>query len=229
VSASDPFADYVNQYEAWFEQHRYAYQAEVRAVKALLPATGLAVEIGVGTGRFAEPLGIQFGVDPSRAMLHLARERGVMAVLGVGESLPFPDSTFDNALMVTAVCFLDDIHRAFVEARRILHPEGAIVVGLVDEESPVGRLYLERREESVFYSHAHFFSVEGIVYWLERTGFHGFEFRQTLFGLPAETPNSEPVEPGYGDGSFVVVRAIAQEHIFPKQRASASPFSPRAS
>lgn len=206
---SDPFDQHASHYEAWFRRNRNAYEAEVRAVRALMPSAGRTLEIGVGTGRFASPLGIRFGVDPSLAMVRFARERGVEVVIGVGEALPFPDSSFDLALMVTTVCFLDDIHLAFLEARRVLRPKGSIIVGLVDKKSPLGRVYLERKEESEFYRVAEFYSVAEIVASLSGVGFQGFRFRQTLLGPLAETPRSESVKRGYGRGSFAVVRASA--------------------
>lgn len=171
-----------------------------------MPSTERAIEIGVGTGRFAIPLGIRYGVDPSRPMLQLARARGLEVAVAVGEALPFLNSSFDATLMVTTVCFLADTKLAFLEARRILRPKGCIILGLVDRTSPLGSVYLERRDESVFYRVAEFYSVEEIVGHLTLAGFHGFEYRQTLFGPPAETPSSEPVKSGYGEGSFVVIR-----------------------
>jgi SAM-dependent methyltransferase len=207
MAGVEVFERELDRYEAWFDEHRNAHAAEVRAVKELVPAAGRSVEIGVGTGRFARPLGVRLGVDPCLAMLRLARDRGVEVLMGVGEALPLPDACFDVALMVTTICFLDDIDRAFHEVRRILRPKGCIVVGLVDRDSPLGRAYLERRGESVFYSLAEFYSVEEIMRLLSRVGFRGFEYRQTLFGPPAETPASEPVKSGFGEGSFAAVRA----------------------
>jgi len=55
-------------------------------VRVLLPWQGLGLEIGVGTGRFAAPLGIKVGVDPSMAMLAYAAERGVLGRQGTIES-----------------------------------------------------------------------------------------------------------------------------------------------
>ena len=43
-----PFEKYVEQYEAWFVKNRWVYEAELRAVKAVLPTEGLGVEIGGG-------------------------------------------------------------------------------------------------------------------------------------------------------------------------------------
>ena len=54
-----PFEKYAEQYEEWFVVNRWVYEVELRAVKAMLPVGGHGVEIGVGSGRFAEPIGNQ--------------------------------------------------------------------------------------------------------------------------------------------------------------------------
>ena len=59
-----PFEQYADQYEEWFEKNQWVYEAELRAVKAMIYAGGYAMETGVDTGRFAEPLGIKIGVEP---------------------------------------------------------------------------------------------------------------------------------------------------------------------
>src|SRR5512135_2538456 len=112
----------VQQYEEWFVKHPFAYVAELHAVQKLLPLTGNGIEIGVGTGRFAAPLGIRQGVEPSRAMAEVARKKGLDVISGVAENLPYKDSKFEFCLMVTTVCFLDDIDLAFQEAYRVLKP-----------------------------------------------------------------------------------------------------------
>jgi hypothetical protein len=63
------FDIYHGRYEAWFVRHPAAYHSELLALRALLPWQGLGLEIGVGTGRFAAPLGVKVGVDSSKAML----------------------------------------------------------------------------------------------------------------------------------------------------------------
>ena len=57
-----PFEKYAEKYDTWFENNRWVYKAELRAVKAMIPTIGRGLEIGVGTGRFAESLGIKTGV-----------------------------------------------------------------------------------------------------------------------------------------------------------------------
>ena len=145
-----PFEKYAEQYEDWFEKNRWVYEAELRAVKAMLPPGGHGVEIGVGTGRFAEPLGIKIGVEPSKRMREIAQKRGIKVLDGVAEKLPFDDSQFDFVLMVTTVCFVDDINKALLEAHRVLSCEGMIIIGFVDRNSMVGQIYLDRQNDNVF-------------------------------------------------------------------------------
>jgi ubiquinone/menaquinone biosynthesis C-methylase UbiE len=95
-----PFEEHTEQYEQWFEEHQNAYQSELTALRRLLPKPGFGVEIGVGSARFAAPLGIRVGIDPAERMLEHARKRGIDVVRGVAEALPFEDETFDTALIV---------------------------------------------------------------------------------------------------------------------------------
>ncbi len=201
-----PFERYADQYEEWFVQHRRVYEAELRAVRGVIPG-GLGLEVGVGTGRFAGPLGIKIGVEPSKHMAYVARKRGMQVLNAVAEELPFSDSMFDFVLMVTTVCFVDNISKSFGEAHRVLCDGGVIIVGFVDRNSKMGRIYLDHKEENVFYREATFFSVEELVQYMENTGFTDLRFNQTIFATLGETAEDEPVRPGYGEGSFVVIQA----------------------
>jgi len=200
----------VDRYEQWFVDNPLAYVSELRALRELLPTSGNGIEIGVGTGRFAAPLGIKTGLEPSRSIAEIARKRGVEIVPGVAEHLPFMDGEFDCALMVTTVCFLDDMDMAFQEVRRVLKAGGSFVIGFVDRESPLGKEYQDRKDKSAFYKDATFYTVEEIVSRLRRYGFGGLAFRQTLFRPLQEMAEVEPVKEGHGEGSFVVVRGEKQ-------------------
>jgi len=202
-----PFEKHTERYEGWFEEYEPVYRSELAALRRLVPTTGYGLEIGVGSGRFAGPLGIQVGVDPSREMLRYARDRGVEVVRGVAEQLPFRDGTFDTALIVTTICFVDDVPRTLVEAARVLDPSGRLVLGYIDRESPVGRVYQETKAENPFYREATFVSTEELIDALEAAGFTDFEFVQTVFNWIDEIDAPEPVESGYGEGSFVGIEA----------------------
>jgi SAM-dependent methyltransferase len=200
----------VDRYEQWFVDNPLAYVSELRALRELLPTSGSGIEIGVGTGRFAAPLGIRNGIEPSRSMAEVARKRGIEVVPGVAEHMPFADGEFDHALMVTTVCFLDDMDMAFHEVRRILKPGGSFVIGFVDRESPLGMAYQDRKDKSAFYQNARFYSVDEVISQLLKSGFCELELRQTLFRPLAELSEVEPVKEGHGEGSFVVVRGEKQ-------------------
>jgi len=205
---SAPFEEHTEEYEAWFSDNPLAYQAELRAMREFIPPSGSGVEIGVGSGRFAAPLGIKYGLEPAESMRKIAEQRGIQTKQGTGENLPYPDHHFDYTVIVTTLCFLDDPLKAFQEAHRILKPAGIFLIGFVDKESPIGQLYQQYKNENVFYRIATFYSVHEVTDQLIHSGFRNIEYRQTLFHSLDDLTDTEPVHPGYGEGSFVVVKAV---------------------
>ena len=204
----EPFEKHTSEYEAWFENNRFVYKSELRAIEEKLPKKGEGLEVGIGSGRFSAPLGIRLGVDPSRKMRELARSKGMEAIDGVAENLPFDDCRFHFVLMVTTICFLDDIETAFKEAYRVLKCSGEFILGFIDKNSPLGKIYQQHKNASVFYKIATFYSVNEIVHHLTKAGFKNFDFVQTLFHDLTEIKTIEQIKKGYGEGSFVVIRGI---------------------
>ncbi len=205
---TNPFDKQADEYDAWFEKHRDFYLAELEAVRSFIPASGSGIEIGVGTGRFAGPLEIPMGVEPSPRMAKLARQRGIEVIEGTAENLPFADNNFDFVVMVTVVCFLDDVTQAFQETFRILKPKGTLVIGFIDRESEMGTHYRQKKDQSRFYREATFYSARELEALLTKAGFSNFDYRQTL--LPGETTGLT-VREGHGSGGFVVIQAHKTE------------------
>jgi len=207
MSGTAAFDVHAARYDEWFERHPAVYQSELMALRTFLPAAGFGLEIGVGGARFAAPLGIAVGLDPSMAMLRHARQRGVEVVAGRAEALPFHAESFDSVLVVTTLCFVDSPERMLCEASRVLKPQGRLVIGFIDRDSPIGRDYLAHQAESVFYRHARFHSAVDVQQLLKETDFRILRWGQTLEASLQETVAVEAVEGGYGRGAFVVVAA----------------------
>ena len=204
----EPFEAYAERYDAWFERRPAAYVSELLALRLFVPMSGRGLEIGVGSGRFAAPLGVQVGVDPSRTMLARARARGVEVFEGTAERLPFADDSFDHVLIVTTLCFVDSPAAMLAQARRVLKPGGILVMGFIDRESPLGRDYEAHREASVFYRDATFYSARDVERLLLGAGFSVRSWAQTLARPLAEILHIEPARPGRGECAFVVVAAM---------------------
>ncbi len=199
----EQFEKYSDEYDAWFDNHSDYYASELEAIRQLIPDAGAeGMEIGVGSGKFAEPLGIKIGVEPSEKMANKARTKGIKVFPGRAEKLPFIDSRFDFVLMVTTICFVDDVVKSFNEALRVLKTGGFIIVGFVDRESEIGKQYSEKKETSKFYSDATFFSAAEVLRLLNQSGFMVTKILQTL--IPGEM--SDTIMDGFGKGAFVAIK-----------------------
>ncbi len=214
------YDDHANHYDAWFEKNWAIYQSELRALKTLTSSFEKGLEIGMGTARFAAPLGLRVGLDPSLSMIRIATNREIDGVKGIAEQLPFKDSSHDLCLMVTVIFLLSDVKAAFKEAYRILKPGGSLIVGFVDKESRLGKRYERQKDESTFYRVVHFFTPKEVRAEMEKAGFKDVVFVQTLFESPEKIKAPESPKKGHGEGSFVVARGT-------KAREKSSPHDPK--
>jgi SAM-dependent methyltransferase len=150
------------EYDRWFDEHAPVYQGELQAVGRSIPS-GTGLEVGVGTGRFSTPLGIRFGIEPSRAMAEFARRRGIRAAQALGERLPFRSGEFDYLLLVTVICFVESPQKQLREARRVLRYGGRAIVAFIGRERRLGRIFESQSVSDIFYRVARFSSVAEVV------------------------------------------------------------------
>ena len=111
----NPFDIYPDEYENWFIKNELLFQSELLALKQVVPTNKKGIEIGVGSGLFAEKLNIKFGIDPSKKMLEFAKQRKIIVEKGVAENLPYTDNSFDFAVFVTSICFVENPEKAIKE------------------------------------------------------------------------------------------------------------------
>jgi len=207
MSDLEAFQYHALEYDKWFDNHKIEYDLELKAIREFLPKDGNGIEIGAGTGRFTAPLGISLGIEPSESMRSIALNRGVNVIAGRAESLPVEDGVYDYALLVTVDCFFEKPELVFKEVYRVLKTEGLIIVGFIDKNSTLGKRYEKNKHTSKFYKDANFHSVEEIQKKLVKIKFGNIKIVQAL--LPADINENVKIEvkSGYGDGSFVVLRA----------------------
>lgn len=198
---TDLYQNYAKQYDKWFDENRQVYEAELKAVRSFIPRKTCSLEIGAGTGRFAAPLKIRIGIEPAEGMRKIAQLKGINVLGGKAECLPFKDSSFELVLMVTVICFVNDIYKTLKESFRVLSKGGSIVIGMVDSGSPLGQIYLNNKQNSLFYKQAKFYSVEEILEIMRKTGFDDFSFRQTVFKDISEITDRDSATTLYGENS----------------------------
>ena len=165
----------------------------------------------MGTGRFAEALGVRIGVDVSAAVLEFAARRGIRALRGRAEVLPYADATFDGVLMVGTLCFLSDPAKALRECARVLKPDGQLVVGLVPAGSSWGKLYAEKgRRGHAFWSAAKFHACDQVARMAAEAGLSPAGAMSCLFTKPGDPiPCADRPQQGtVKNAGFVAMRFV---------------------
>lgn len=131
------------KYDAWYQTPRGVWisNAEFHLMTRQLrpqPASTL-LDVGCGTGHFSRrfaAFGLQVtGLDPDAGAIDFARQQdGPIAYLkGSAERLPFPDASFDYAVAVTSICFIEKAEEAITEMWRVSRK--AIVLGMLNKNS----------------------------------------------------------------------------------------------
>jgi len=123
-----------------FDRHRRLPDGVPGAIRAAIlglfsPRTPRVLDVGAGGGRigmaFVAAADDYVGVDLSAGMLSefARRENAARLVQANGEQLPFRDAAFDAVLLIQVFGGLSGWRKFIAEARRVLRPGGAIVLG----------------------------------------------------------------------------------------------------
>ncbi len=201
----NPFDLFTEAYEQWFKNNEIVFKSELLALQQLIPKIGEGVEIGIGSGIFAEKLGINTGVDLSENMLAYAKKRNLNVEKGRAENLPYTDNRFDFAVFITVICFVENIDEALKEAYRVVKKNGYLIIAFIDKDSQYGKIVEEKKLKSKFYATATFYAVDEIISKITAANFEVTDILQTLTQL--NPLRIEPAIEGYGNGGFVVIKA----------------------
>jgi ubiquinone/menaquinone biosynthesis C-methylase UbiE len=182
-------------YDDWYNTPvgRYVWTVETSAINALLPDqnTGVALEIGVGTGMaidILKPVSSSFvGVDISWQMLQHAYEKTkaeseVHLLLADGDNLPLRKQVVTLAMGMTVIEFVPDPKTLLLETRRVLHPNGHLILGVL---TSTNQWALERKIRNFItpdvFSYAKFPTPWQIKRWLHKSGFSVCSTRGSVY------------------------------------------------
>ena len=104
------------------------------------------LDVGGGTGRlaemFAETCKEVYVLEPERKKLAYAAERrkGIRFMLGSADLIPFPDEYFTKVMAIVAFHHFSDQDSALGEMKRVLRPNGLLVLNEFDPTTLRGKL-----------------------------------------------------------------------------------------
>ena len=189
------FNSVAESYDAWYRHPQGAQilEAELNLLSRQLPPCGLGLEVGAGTGAFAErmksPCRDVVCIDPSSSMIIRARDRGLKTIIGVGDHLPLRSKTFDFSYMATVVEFLTEPVKTFTEVKAVIKENSALSILFINPASSWGELYREigLKGDPVF-RHAKLIGLHGVTRLLSEAGYEIEASMGTLTTGPME-PN----------------------------------------
>jgi SAM-dependent methyltransferase len=205
------FDKLASEYDAWFDgEGKYIFASEVEAFRKILPSMPKPwLEIGAGSGRFAQALGIELGIEPSHKLAEMAKSRGIKVILGRGEQELFREKSIGTVFLIVTLCFLGAPLDVLLVANRILMPGGKLVLGLVLKDSPWGKYYQQKKAEGHrFYRYATFYEFDEVLRLLYQAGFSVERVVSTLFQKPGRVSQIEAPREGYfPEAGFTVIVA----------------------
>jgi hypothetical protein len=82
-----------------------------------------------------------------------------------------------------------------------------LIIGLVDRDSPLGKIYEAMKEQDKFYRIVTFYSTTEVIHYLQQAQFGNIETVQTVFGDLESIHEIQPFKESHGEGGFVVIKA----------------------
>lgn len=208
------FEKTADTYDDWYHKPigSHAFQSELKGLEKLLPQTGIGVDIGAGTGIFAEHLTTDqrniICIDPSQEMLKSANRRRLETIIAVSEALPIKPESIDFSYMVTVLEFLPEPSMTLESIRDTLKDDSPIVILFINKESSWGEKYSEeaRRGDPVF-SHAKIYKQEEVSTLLKDSSFEPEELIGTLTAPPDKPGREVELLPAGPETGVIFIKA----------------------
>ncbi len=199
-------------YDDWYKhpQGKQVFRAERETLAKLIPEKGLGVEIGAGTGVFAESLTTDdrriLCIDPSVEMLRKAKGRSLPCILGVGEPLPIRIGLLDFSYMVTVIEFIDDPAALFKEILETMKQDASLSILFINSDSSWGDIYRKIGEKGdPVFQHARLYILDEVTKLLNQAGYCVEEAYGTLNSDPADQQiDGNMIEPSSKSGVIVL-------------------------
>jgi ubiquinone/menaquinone biosynthesis C-methylase UbiE len=208
------FDTITDKYDSWYDsdEGKLLYECELLCLKPMVEnCLPPILEIGVGTGRFAQWFPGAIGIDPAFNALKFAQKRGVKVIQAVGEMLPFRNELFSCVMLIVTLCFVQRPIDVLREAKRVLKKDGRIIIGLIPKDSPWGSFY-EKKNGSLFYSAARFYSFKDVKKMMHKVGLKNSMIKSTLLQRPNEDRRTENPAKGFVKRTgFLCIKAKKQE------------------
>jgi SAM-dependent methyltransferase len=212
------FDEVAEVYDNWYEHHqgKQVFVAERNAIEFMIPCEGLGIEIGAGTGSFAQSLQrdnrIIICLDPSKRMVSVAKQKKLHIVLAYGDYAPFR-TVFDFAYMVTVIEFLDDPICTFLDIQQICKSCAMFTLLFINAKSSWGIYYYELGlKGDLVLKHAKLFDLDELLDILKESGYEIVSIKGTLSSKPIDIKvDGNLCEPSDETG-VIIVKTMCKHH-----------------
>lgn len=191
------FDQSAEDYDKWYQDPmgKFVDDIETDCIFSLTDnITGSRIlDIGCGTGHLSEKLcksgGIVTGIDISEKMLQKACENRDHLGLHIEYkymdlyNLVFDNYSFDYVFSMAAFEFIKNIELAFENIRKVLKPNGTIIIGTIHKNSSWAKFYESETFSQTVFASAHF---KGLDDFKKIDGFEVVESKECLFVPPGE-------------------------------------------
>lgn len=184
---SDDYISHTDSKRSVFERlyhlvREKALKDKINLIASFKPAKGKLLDIGAGTGDFlvvANRFGWSVtGVEPNEKAREIASAKGVEFTVGT-ESIP--DGTFDAVTMWHVLEHVPDVQQQIVELKRIIKPDGVIVIAVPNFKSYDAKHYGEFWAAYDVPRHLWHFSKTAITKLFSAAGMEVVKIRPMVF------------------------------------------------